>query len=144
MKRTLVLVAALLLMGSLAWAETPAGEAAPGAEGFAGGGCVLPDLARLTPDQIPAAALAAGFEMSTAVPATIQMCPTTFHCDSLFNCDIFLCSASNIGRCCSAGGGAAFCCPTGNIIVTQCSCHCTGNPCAIQCPQSTDIRWHCS
>ena len=142
MKRTLLLAAVLLLTCSLAWAE----EAPPADALFAdsGGGCRLPDLAGLSPEQAAAAALQAGLQTSfheVQVPA----CPVKFDCGSIFNCGIGpLCSLTDIGACCQTSGGPILCCTNGTIKVRQCPCQCTGNPCAISCPNSTDVKWRCS
>jgi hypothetical protein len=141
MKRALVLVAVLLLPSSLAWAEAPAPEGDLFAAG--GGGCMLPDLAGLSPDQIAAAALGAGFQVSphnVDVPA----CPATFHCDSLTGCAAGpLCSITDIGQCCQAGD-PVLCCLSGTIKVQRCRCECTGPVCSVLCASSTDVRWRCS
>jgi hypothetical protein len=142
MKRTLLLLAALLLVPSLDWAEEPA----PNDDLFAnsGGGCMLPDLAGLSPEQIAAAALQAGLQ---AAPTAVQVpaCPVKFDCGSIFNCGIGpLCSLTDIGACCQTSGGPILCCTNGTIKVRQCPCQCTGNPCAISCPNSTDVKWRCS
>lgn len=134
MKRAFVLAAVLLLTGGIAW----------GAEEDFGGGCRLPDLAGLTPDQVAAAALAAGLEMPSAIPAATPICPVTFHCDSIGNCGVGTCSTPvDIGQCCTSGG-LVLCCATGTFKVRQCNCVCTGNPCSSQCIQSTDVRLRCS
>lgn len=142
MKHTLVVAAVLLLTCSLAWAEEPM----PNDElfGDASGGCMLPDLAGLSPEQISAAALEAGFQVA---PTNVQVpaCPVTFHCNSITNCGIGpLCALRDIGPCCTTGGGLTLCCITGQSIqVSRCRCQCTGNPCAIQCPNSTEVNWGC-
>lgn len=136
MKRTLVLVAVLFLTGGMAW----------GAENdFQGGGCMLPDLAGMTPDQAAAAALAAGFEMSSAkLAAANPACPSTFQCNSIANCGAGACSTPvDIGPCCDVAGGGTICCAAGTIKVRQCGCVCTGFPCVITCPQSTEFRMRC-
>lgn len=134
MKRAFVLVAVLFLISGVAWGTE---------DDFEGGGCKLPDLAGLTPDEIAVAALAAGLEIPAAVPAAIPACPVTFHCDSIPNCGLGACSTpTDIGRCCN-NGGLTLCCATGTIKVRQCNCVCTGNPCSTQCIQSTDVRFRC-
>src|SRR5262245_2440978 len=83
LKRPLLLLVALLLMASLAWAAEPAPNADPLAD--SGGGCMLPDFAGLSPEQTAAAAIAAGLQMA---PTEVQVppCPTTFSCSSLTSC----------------------------------------------------------
>lgn len=143
MKRTLV-VFAMLLFAGLAWAEGPETNDEPIADPGLGGGCVLPDLAGLSPDQIALAALEAGFQ-TTPMNVQAPACPVTFHCNSIGNCGIGpLCAIGNIGPCCSAGGGLNLCCINGNIWVKKCPCRCTGNPCSITCPNSTEVNWHCA
>lgn len=138
MKRTLVLVAVLLLTGSLAWAEDPAGP------GPTGGGCALPDLSQLSPDQVAVAALQAGLQISapTAVD-TIPACPATFHCSSIAGCGAsMVCTATAIGQCCSAGP-VVICCAN-NIFVIRCPCHCVLEDCPLQCRQSSEVTRTCS
>ena len=142
MPRTLLLLVTLLLMASLAWAEGPA----PSVDLFAnsGGGCMLPDLAGLSPEQLAAAALQAGFQAS---PAEVQVpaCPVKFDCTSLFHCGVGpVCSITDIGACCQTSGGPIICCISGTIKVQQCPCKCTANPCLISCPSSTDVKWRCT
>jgi hypothetical protein len=142
MKRTLSLVAVLLLTCSIAWAEETASAPDPVAD--SGGGCMLPDLAGMSPEQITAAALEAGFQPA---PNNVQVpvCPVTFHCNSITNCGIGpLCALGNLGQCCNAGGGLTLCCISGTIKVKTCPCRCTGNPCNIQCPNSNEVNWGCS
>lgn len=142
MKRPLLLLVALLLMASLAWAEAPA----PAEDLFAdsGGGCMLPDLAGLSPEQIAAASLQAGLQMA---PNEVQVpaCPVKFDCSSIFNCGIGpVCSITDIGACCQTSGGPIICCINGTFKVRKCPCVCTGNPCSISCPNSTDVKSRCS
>jgi len=141
MKPKLLLFATLLLVASIGSAEEPA----PNSTFFAdsGGGCMLPDLAGLSQEQIAAAALQAGFQAS---PTEVQVpaCPVKFDCTSIFHCGIGpVCSLSNLGACCQTPGGPIICCTSGTIKVQQCPCVCTGNPCAISCPNSTDVKWRC-
>ena len=148
MKRTLFFVVALFLVSGLAWAggESSGGAPVPTAEPlFAeGGGCTLPDLSGLSAEERMSAALAAGFQVSPT-PAAIQACPVTFHCNSITNCAAGpVCGLADIGQCCNSGGGVILCCTSGTIKVQRCPCQCNGNPCAIQCVNSTDIRWGCS
>jgi len=146
MQRTLVLIATLLLTGSLAWAEAPVVGATPTAADprLTGGGCTLPDLAGLTREQLAAAALQAGFQMKAASAEDIQACPTVFHCNSLVGCDAApLCSLTDIGQCCSTSG-AIICCTSGHIIVKRCRCECTGPVCSVLCPGSQEVDRTCS
>jgi hypothetical protein len=149
MKKTLVLVAILLLSGSLAWAEGLGAAAAPEAVGQvnsspAGEGCTLPDFAGLSEDQRLAAALAAGFQIDGAINRQVPICPTVFHCNSITNCGAGApCSTTDIGQCCDPGGGGFICCASGTIKVRSCPCVCIGSPCAIQCTTSTDVTMHC-
>lgn len=141
MKRTLVLVVVLLFVGTLAvWAEgTPATDPGP-----AGGGCTLPDLAQLSPDQVAVAALRAGLQLSasTSDPA-IPTCPATFQCSSILGCgSSMVCSATPIGKCC-VDGGVVLCC-TNTIWVVRCPCHCVLEDCPHQCSQSTEVTRTCS
>ncbi|HEX3553894.1 MAG TPA: hypothetical protein VIA62_11770 [Thermoanaerobaculia bacterium] len=139
MKRVLVLVAVLLLIGSLAaWAEGTAAGPAPG------GGCVLPDLGQLSPDQVAVAALRAGLQISASTPvSTVQACPTTFQCSSIAGCgSSMVCSANPIGNCCSEGNVVLCCSHT--IFVVSCPCKCVLEDCPRQCGQSTQVNWSCS
>lgn len=140
MKASLILAVVLLLTPGLA----PAEEAAPAtADPFEGGGCVLPDLAGLSDDQAVATLRGAGFDLAP-IGTAAAACPTTFMCSSMTNCGIgALCSVTDIGQCCTSGGGIGVCCVSGTIKVRQCPCVCTGNPCNVLCPQSTDVRWRC-
>ena len=142
MKRTLVLVALLLLsLSSLAWAEGPA--AAPNPAN--GGRCVLPDLSRLSPDQAAAAAIQAGFQVSqdSSPTTTVPACPSDFRCSNLPGCAADMaCFGFGIGPCCSTGA-AVICCGS-NILVVSCPCKCVGEDCPHQCGQSTQLTWSCS
>src|SRR5262245_36151925 len=142
MKRALILVAVLLFACSVAWAEESASYNALFAG--SGGGCMLPDLSGLSPEQVAAAALQAGFQTS---PSEVQVpaCPVNFDCTSLFHCGVGpLCSITDIGACCQTSGGPIICCVNGTIKVQQCPCKCTANPCLISCPNSTDVKWRCT
>ena len=133
MKRTLFVAAILLFTARLAWAEGPTG-----------GGCLLPNLAGLSPEQAAAAAFAAGFETSTAVNAAVPPCPMLFKCTSITDCvATTLCANRDIGNCCSTGGGF-ICCTNGTIKVTTCPCRCTGISCAAACINSSDVSMFCS
>jgi hypothetical protein len=142
MKRTLVLVAVLLLLGSLALRA----EGAPGTNpGLAGGGCALPDLAQLSsPDQIAVAALGAGLQISVSTSAsTVPACPVRFQCSSIAGCGSnMVCSAVAIGKCCSEGN-VVLCCSS-TIFVVSCPCKCVLEDCPHQCAQSTQVSWSCS
>jgi hypothetical protein len=149
MKRTLVLIALLLLTCSLAWAEEPAPGTSAGAPlggsiaSDSGGGCMLPDLTGLSQEQILAAALEAGFQVS---PTDVQIppCPTTFSCTSIPNCGAGTpCTVSIIGQCCKPAGAPPICCANGPIKEKRCPCVCTGSPCAFQCINSTDVKLIC-
>ncbi|HEX4962504.1 MAG TPA: hypothetical protein VF173_16840 [Thermoanaerobaculia bacterium] len=134
MKRTLVVAAILLFTASLAWAEVPPG-----------GGCMLPNLAGLSPEQAAAAAFAAGFETSTAVNAAVQPCATPFQCSSIGNCAAGpLCGITDIGQCCSIGGGTLCCASGGTIKVVTCPCQCTSRLCSLACVNSSDVSMFCS
>jgi hypothetical protein len=134
MKRTLVVAAILLFTASLAWAE-----------GNAADGCRLPNLAGLSQEQAAAAAFAAGFEISTAVNAAVQPCATPFQCNSIGNCAAGpLCGITNIGQCCSIGGGTLCCASGGTIKVVTCPCRCTSMLCASACINSSDVSMFCS
>lgn len=141
MKRTLVLVALLLLsLSSLAWAEG-APTAVPGP---AGGRCVLPDLSRLSPDQAAAAAIQAGLQVSASTPtSTVPACPTQFQCSSIAGCgSSMVCNVNPIGQCCTLGT-AVICCSS-TIWVERCPCKCVLEDCPFQCRQSTQVTWSCS
>lgn len=150
MKRTLVVVAALLLTVGVAWAEEPAADAptpaaAPADATFEGGGCVLPDLAGLSDEEIEQAALEAGLGIQPPAQAAAPACPVKFSCNSITNCGAgSLCSLSDIGPCCTTSSGLSLCCITGTIKVRRCPCVCTGNPCALSCVNSTDVKWRCA
>ncbi len=141
MKRSLVFVVVLLFVGCLAvWAEgAPAADPGP-----AGGGCALPDLAQLSPDQVAVAALGAGFQLSAATSdPSIPACPSTFQCSSIIGCGAsMVCSATPIGKCCSTAG-AVLCC-TNTIFVIRCPCHCVLEDCPHQCSQSEEVSRTCS
>ena len=142
MKASLILAVVLLCIPGLAWAEEPA-PAVSEDVAFEAGGCVLPDVSGLSGDEAAAALAGAGFE-TAPFDAAVPACPTTFHCDSIFNCGTgAVCSVTDIGACC-ATGGLVKCCISGTIKVRQCPCVCTGNPCSIACPQSTDVRSRCT
>jgi hypothetical protein len=142
MKRTLVLVALLLLsLTSLAWAEgAPAAAPSPAN----GGRCVLPDLSRLSPDQAAAAAIQAGLQVSPATTATtVPACPTEFQCSSLAGCgSSMVCNVNPIGQCCTLGP-AVLCC-SGTMWVERCPCKCVGEDCSPQCRLSTQVTRSCS
>jgi hypothetical protein len=141
MKACLILAVVLLLTPGLAAAE----EAAPAtADPFEGGGCVMPDLAGLSEDDATAALRSAGFDLSP-IDAAAPACPITFSCNSITNCGIgMVCSITDIGPCCTTGGGLGLCCISGSIKVRQCPCTCTGSPCSVFCPQNTDVKWRCA
>jgi hypothetical protein len=149
MKRTLVLVAALFLIGSLAaWAEgsaaNPAVSPAPG-----GGSCALPDLAGLSPAQVALAALRAGIEMrpvDSVTAAGIPACPTTFACSSLPGCgSTMVCSLTAMGPCCTTGTAVLCCGGTGShIFVERCPCTCVSEDCPRLCETSTQVTRSCS
>lgn len=141
MKASLILAVVLLLTPGLAAAQ----ETAPAtADPFEGGGCVLPDVDGMSQDDAAAALRGAGFDLG-AVDTAVPACPTTFMCTSITNCGVgAVCAVSDIGQCCTTGGGVVACCITGTIKVRRCPCVCTGNPCSILCPQSTDVRWRCA
>jgi len=153
-KKSLILVVALLLSAGLAWAEEPvpgtaspdvsflATVAAPAEAAAQEGGCALPDLAGLSEDEKEAALLAAGFEPSPT--AAEWTCPVRFSCTSLTNCGIGpACGETDIGPCCT-GGGHTYCCLFGTIKVTTCPCKCTAPACASACVNSSNVQWSCS
>jgi hypothetical protein len=158
MKSSVVLILALLLVSGVVWAEeaTPQDSAAltatavsaePGAEPAVeadGGGCMLPDLDGLSDGEARSTLEKAGFDLTSAVSTATPVCPTRFSCSSIFNCGIgSLCAVADIGPCCTRSG-LTLCCIQGSIKVRTCPCKCTGNPCNIQCPSSTDVQWRCS
>ena len=136
MKRTLTLVACLLVAATAAWAEGPAASA---------GACMLPDLTGLSPDQAAAAALEAGFSLEVRKAAAAPLCPITFRCTSILNCTASLqCSQTELGPCCTVPSGITLCCTEGTIWVKQCPCRCTPtNPCSTECTNSTDVTKLC-
>jgi len=142
MRLSLIFAVSLLLTAGVAWAgETAPAEVAPALEG---GGCVLPDLAGLSDEEAEAVLDKAGFD-TTAIDTATPMCPVRFSCSSIVNCGIgSLCSAADIGPCCTTSTGLGICCTNGTIKVKSCPCRCTGNPCNIVCPYSTDVQWSCS
>lgn len=146
MKRMLVFVAALFLMSGLAWAGGESSGGAPAIQSLLaeGGGCKLPNLAGLSPEQRAAAALGAGFQISPTTVST-PACPVTFNCNHLRGCAAgTVCSLGNIGPCCDAGGGDVICCANyGNIWVVDCACECTGFNCSPLCETSVDVQWSC-
>ena len=149
MKSSVVLVLALLLCTGLAWAEEPTtqdnGKAPEQAVEADGGGCMLPDLAGLSDDEARSTLEKAGFDLTAAIDTATPVCPTRFSCTSIVNCGVgSLCAIADIGPCCTTGSGLALCCIQGTIKVRSCPCKCTGNPCNIQCPNSTDVQWRCS
>jgi len=146
MNRALVLVAFLLFLCTAAWAQTAATAPPPAADPrVAAGGCQLPDLAGLTPEQIRAAALNAGLEVTFAATPAFPACPVTFLCNSLTDCAAGpVCGTRLIGTCCDSGGGTIFCCPdNGNIRVFKCPCKCAGPNCASTCLTSSNVTTLC-
>jgi hypothetical protein len=140
MRCTLILLVSLLLTAGMAWAEDNALNADFFAE--SGGGCMLPDLTGLSPEQAAAAAFQAGFR--TANEVQVPACPVRFDCDSIGNCAAGpLCSLTDIGACCQTAGGPVLCCINGTIKVRQCPCQCTGFACSLLCASSTDVKWRC-
>jgi hypothetical protein len=134
----------LLLTCSIAWAEGPAPDGGLAADPGAGGGtCLLPDLAGLSPDQIAAAALGAGFE-TASIDVQVPICPTTFSCTSITNCGVGApCTVTNIGQCCQPPTGPPSICCINGIKVRRCPCVCVGSPCAALCGTSTDVSFGC-
>ncbi|MEM9553287.1 MAG: hypothetical protein AAGC60_03450 [Acidobacteriota bacterium] len=150
MKRLLILSSLIFLVVSPTWAADPAaavltatGAALPSAPDWAldQGGCQLPDLEGLSEEEARARVEAAGMEITdAAAPA----CPVSFSCNSLTNCAAgSLCSITDIGRCCTTGGGLGLCCAMGTIKVKRCPCRCTGPACLLSCVQSADVKWGC-
>lgn len=158
MKLSVVLALALLLCSGLAWAEAPAAHDATASAPQAtqapetaraapedGGGCMLPDLAGLSDEEARAALVGAGFDLSMAIDTAAPVCPTKFSCSSIVNCAAgSVCSLTDIGPCCTYGGGLSLCCLQGTIKVRRCPCRCTAPACALQCLDSTDVSWSCS
>lgn len=150
MKRVVLFAAVLILTAGLASAEAPAAttEAAPQNDQplFAaeeGGGCVMPDTTGLSEEASLDALLESGFEV-TPTQQQVPMCPTTFQCNSIFNCGKSTqCAVTNIGQCCQTTAGPVLCCINGPILVERCRCRCTGNPCSIQCPNNTNVKMIC-
>ena len=107
------------------------------------GGCELPDFTGLNEEEITTAAAVAGFEITRAQAG---VCPQRSRCDSIGNCGPKpLCSIQDIGQCCTIQGQPlGVCCLNGTIKVTRCDCKCTGNPCAVTCPQQDQVNWFCS
>ena len=149
MKSSVVFVLALLLCSGLVWAEdttTQDGAAAtePAVEAD-GGGCMLPDLAGLSDEEARTALVKAGFDLDAAEDMSVPMCPTRFSCSSISLCEASSqCTLTDIGPCCSPGGGLSLCCLQGSIKVRRCPCQCTSFVCDIRCPDSTDVQWSCS
>jgi hypothetical protein len=145
MKRALFLVAVLLLMSNLAWAQAAGTAPAPVADPRVAGGCLLPDLGGLAPGDLPAAAINAGLQMTFVDTPLVPACPVTFHCDSIANCvSGSVCLVGDIGPCCSFGVGTLCCGNGGTIKVKRCPCRCTGELCSSACANSTDVRFACS
>lgn len=151
MRAYAILAVALLLTAGVAWADEASPDpVAPTSQELVyedsaldGGGCMLPDLSGLSDQEATRALEDAGFDVS-AVQTAAQACPTTFMCTSITNCGITgTCTVTDIGPCCTTSSGLGLCCITGTIKVRTCPCGCTGNPCNILCPQSTDVRWRC-
>src|SRR5436309_12935622 len=118
MKRALFLVAVLLLMSNLAWAQAAGTAQASAADPRAGGNCQLPDLAGLSPGQRAAAALSAGLQVTYVDSPAVPACPVTFQCNSIAGCARgMVCSATFLGPCCSIGGGGVLCCANGGNLV---------------------------
>src|SRR4029077_3280190 len=147
MKRTLVLVAVLFLIGALAaWAEgNPAGSPAAAAPAPAGS-CTLPNLAGLSPDRTAVAPPGAGLQMSppdASTAAGIPACPTTFSCSSLAGCgSSMVCSLTAMGKCC-VSGDAILCCAN-TLFVERCPCKCVSEDCPRLCDSSTQVSLSCS
>ena len=132
MKRTLVVAAILLFTGSLAWAGGPAA-----------GGCMLPDLAGLSPEQVSVAALAAGFQV-LPVSKAVQDCPHLIQCSGTSNCTVGSpCTIEEIGKCCNLGG-STFCCTGDAIKVLRCPCQCISGNCSTSCLNRTEVSLFCS
>lgn len=144
MRSTLVFVAVLLFATHFALAQGTAGRAEAADPRLASGGCALPDVAGLSPDQIAVAALNAGLQMSAATSdPTIQACPATFLCSSIAGCgSSMVCSATPIGQCCTLGT-AVLCCAN-TIFVVRCPCQCVLEDCPRQCGQSTQVTRSCA
>src|SRR5947208_8546934 len=145
MKRALFLVAVLLLMSNLAWAQAAGTAPAPVADPRAGGNCQLPDLAGLSPGQRAAAALGAGLQVTYVDTTPVPACPVAFNCNSIAGCGQGpVCSITSLGPCCSDGGTILCCQNGGNIIEIQCACRCTGTLCASSCAQHHQVTVNCS
>ncbi len=137
MKRTLFLVAVLLLTSTVAWAQAADLRTA------AGGNCQLPNLAGLSPGQRAAAALNAGLQVTYVDTTPVPACPVTFNCNSIAGCGAgSTCRNTVLGRCCQ-DGGAVLCCQFGEILEQQCPCQCTGAVCSSACTSSTNVTVSC-
>lgn len=142
MKQASICIFVLLLTTGLAWAEETA--AATIEPGWEGGDCTLPDLTGMSDDEIEAAALAAGLGVEPT-QAAVPACPTPFRCSSIVNCAAgSVCSLTDIGPCCTPSSGLQVCCISGTFKVERCPCECTGNPCALTCIESDNVRRRCS
>ena len=140
-KRTLILLAGSVLLATLARAEAPAPSGGLFAD--SAGGCMLPDLTGLSPDQIAAAALVAGLQAAPTAAQT-PACPATFDCTSLVGCGaVTPCTVELIGPCCKPAHGPTLCCESGNIQVTRCPCDCIDGRCQLLCVTSTDVKLSC-
>jgi hypothetical protein len=144
MKRVAFLVAVLLLMSGLAWAQAAGTAPVPVADPRVGGNCRLPDLAGLSPGQRAAAALGAGLQVTYVDTTPTPACPVAFNCNSIAGCGAgSTCSVTVIGRCCS-DGNAVLCCQFGEIVEQQCRCQCTSTVCASSaCTSSTNVTVSC-
>lgn len=143
MKRVAFLVAVLLLMSSLAWAQSAGPAPVPVADPRAGGHCQLPDLAGLSPGQRAAAVINAGLQMTYVDTAPAPACPVAFSCNSIAGCGAgSTCNVTVLGRCCS-DGGALLCCQTGEILEQQCPCQCTSTVCSSACTSRTNVTVSC-
>jgi hypothetical protein len=142
MKRVLVLLAVLFLTHSLAWAEGGPHATPPDP---AGGRCVLPDLAQLSPDQVAIAALQAGLEITPKTAAPIPACPVLSQCSDVPGCGLSggPCTSAILGKCCTTGA-AVLCCPN-EIVVTRCPCHCVFEDCpTLRCNANSQVTRSCT
>jgi len=153
-KKSWILVVAVLLTAGLAWAEEPVASNATSDASFLAtvaaadaapqeGGCELPDLEGLSADEAEAALREAGFSNAPA-DAAVPACPVRFKCTSLTNCGIGpVCGVTDIGPCCGTGG-LIRCCTFGSIKVTTCPCECTAFACLLSCVNSSNVQFSCS
>jgi hypothetical protein len=145
MQRALILVAVLLLSSTLSWAQAAGAAPAPAADPrAAGGSCLLPNLAGLSPGQREAAVLNAGLQMIYVDTPAYPACPVTFQCNSIAGCGAGpVCAVSVLGPCCKDGSAVLCCQGGGDIVVDRCPCQCTGPLCSSACASKTNVTVSC-